>query len=441
MRFCLTGALLPSKRIFRSFPLVFVLSSIAFGQLGIAVATADGFNPVGLWYARLLPTESNPVEFQVRISAQGRGLSANLINGAASEPFTGASWDGQTLTLDLAHYDAKLVAAPKGRDLEGTYVRVVASGTRGFRFSASRTAQAPATMKKPGVSVAGTWAAEIANPGRSSEKATALLTQKGTHVTGTMATASGDYGPLHGTFDGEDLVLTVFNGFFVYRFTAELLPDGRLAGEFRSGTNPPVDWKASRIDTKTAAAPFAAPGVKEPEKPLVFSLPGLDGKSVSSTDPRFSGKALIVTAMGSWCPNCHDEAPVLEALYRKYRARSLEVVALSYEYIDDVERSRRLIRQFAGRHRVSFPIVLAGTTKNAETSPLFSRMDGPRAFPTTLFLNTRHRIVKVHSGFDGPATDRRFKALKKEMDETVRKLLGVDTGELIPPDATSLTVK
>jgi hypothetical protein len=49
--------------------------------------------------------------------------------------------------------------------------------------------------------------------------------------------------------------------------------------------------------------------------------------------------------------------------------------------------------------------------------------------------------VKVHSGFDGPATGRRFKALKKEMDETVRKLLGVDTGELVPPDATSLTLK
>ena len=50
-----------------------------------------------------------------------------------------------------------------------------------------------------------------------------------------MATPGGDYGPLHGTFDGEQLVLMVFNGVFIYRFDAELLPDGTLAGEFRSG--------------------------------------------------------------------------------------------------------------------------------------------------------------------------------------------------------------
>ncbi len=408
------------------------------GSGGLAAASGAGFNPVGLWHARLSPTGNNPVEFQVRISKKGNGLAASLINGAVSEPFTSASWDGRTLTLEMAHYDAKILAAPKDGGLDGAFVRILATGTREFPFSALRTAPAPPAVKKSGLSVAGTWAVEIAQPGETAENAIALLSQKGTRVTGTMATASGDYGPLHGTFDGEDLVLTVFNGVFVYRFTAELVPDGTLAGEFRSGKNPPVDWKARR-----QPADAAFPGVKsrEPEKPFVFSLRDMDGKILASADARFAGKAILVTAMGSWCPNCHDEAPVLEDLYRKYRGRGLEVVAFTYESTEDMERSRRLVGQFRKRHGVTYPILYAGTTRKASSSPLFGRVDGSRAYPTTLFLDRQHRIVRVHSGFDGPATGGRFKKLKKEWDETVRKLLGLDAAEFVVPDATSLTPK
>ncbi len=251
LRIGATGGLLPSKKVSWSVPLCLFLLFLSTG-----LSAADEFNPVGLWYARLLPTESNPVEFQVRVSKTGKGFAAALINGTASDPFSGVSWDGKTLTLEMAHYDAKIVASPREGGLEGAFVRIVSTGKREIPFAASRAAPVPPPVKKPGVSVAGTWAAEIAGPGGDVEKVVALLSQKGTTVTGTMTSASGDYGLLHGTFDGEQLVLMVFNGVFIYRFTAELLPDGRLAGEFRSGQNPPVDWKASR----QAAAEFPVPG-------------------------------------------------------------------------------------------------------------------------------------------------------------------------------------
>lgn len=377
------------------------------------------------------------MEFQVRVTKKGKGLSAALINGAASEPFTGAMWDGKTLTLEMAHYDAKIVASPKEGGLEGTFVRIVSAGKREIPFAASRAAPAPPPVRRPGVSVAGTWEAEIAEPGGDAEKVVALLSQKGVAVTGTMVTASGDYGPLHGTFDGEQLVLMVFNGVFIYRFTAELLPDGTLAGEFRSGKNPPVDWKAAR---QTAVAGFPGPKPKESGKPFTFVLPDMDGKPVSSADGRFTGKAMILTAMGSWCPNCHDEGPVLEDLYKKYGARGLEVVAFTYEATDDMERNRRLVAQFRKRQGVTYPILFAGTTKEAASSALFAGLDGPRTYPTTLFLDRDHRMVKVHSGFDGPATGERFRRLKKDWDETVRKLVGA-AAEFPVPASTSLGVR
>ena len=35
---------------------------------------------------------------------------------------------------------------------------------------------------------------------------------------------------------------------------------------------------------------------------------------------------VIVSIGGSWCPNCHDEAPLLGDLYRKYKSQGLEIV-------------------------------------------------------------------------------------------------------------------
>ena len=32
------------------------------------------------------------------------------------------------------------------------------------------------------------------------------------------------------------------------------------------------------------------------------------------TDAQFRGKVVLVNISGSWCPNCHDEAPFLAAL-------------------------------------------------------------------------------------------------------------------------------
>ena len=71
--------------------------------------------------------------------------------------------------------------------------------------------------------------------------------------------------------------------------------------------------------------------LKDPNEQLHFSFPDLQGQIVSDRDPRFRGKVVLVNITGSWCPNCHDEAPFLEALYEKYHDQGLEIVALDFE--------------------------------------------------------------------------------------------------------------
>ncbi len=392
-------------------------------------AVASLSAPTGLWHAQLIPSEGHEVFFDLKVVAKDSGLSASLLNGASEIPFTSAAWDGAALTLELAHYDAKIVAEPKGSGLEGRYTRVITTGLAEVPFRASRKAP-PVPRPKDGASLAGTWGVEMGD-GRNIERLTGLFQQKGSAVTGTFLSTTGDYGALHGTFDGERLVLSVFDGVHVYRFDAELLPDGRLAGEYRSRMNPPASWRGKRLDAAAAASflpgSFDIVRPRDPSRPYVVSFPDVGGRIVSTADARFAGKPMLVAFMGTWCPNCADEAPFLRELEEKYGPRGLEIVSLSFEYTNDVERNRRQVKRFIERFGTRHPILLAGTTKGAPASQAILPLQGWEGYPTTLFLDRRHRIVKIRSGFDGPATGERFAKVKREIEGAVEMLLKAAT--------------
>ena len=99
------------------------------------------------------------------------------------------------------------------------------------------------------------------------------------------------------------------------------------------------------------------------------------------------------------------------------------MISLSFEYTDDVERNRRQVKRFIERFGTRHPILLAGTTKTARTSSAILPLEGWEGYPTTIFLDRQHRIVKIHSGFDGPATGERFTKLKKDLEDAVEALL------------------
>lgn len=396
-------------------------------SLSSPVPSPGGTPLTGTWHAALVPTPEYPVLFDVRIVAKGKGLAAFLVNGAVEVPFTSVLWDGTTLTLELAHYDARIVATRAGGELAGRYLRTVVSGVADVPFRASRTPPPLPPAPPAGRTAAGAWGFEVAAPNGGIDRLLGTFVQRGAALTGTLASVTGDQGPLHGWFDGERLLLTVFDGVHVYRYDGELLPDGTLAGEHRSRTAPPVSWRARRLDEAAAAAylPAAASVVraKDPAAPFRFAYPDADGKVVSSGDARFAGKPMVVSITGTWCPNCYDEAPLLRDLLAAYGPKGLEVVSLSFEYTDDAERNRRQVKRFVERHGLRHPVLVAGTTQGARTSEAVRQIEGFLGYPTTLFLDRAHRIVATHSGFDGPATGARHEETKREFEERVKALL------------------
>ena len=69
---------------------------------------------------------------------------------------------------------------------------------------------------------------------------------------------------------------------------------------------------------------------------------------------------MIVDIFGTWCPNCHDEAPVLEKLYQKYHDQGLQIVGLAYEYTDDPQRSLQQIGIYRAKFGIDLPAAAGG---------------------------------------------------------------------------------
>jgi len=407
--------------------LLFPSAAVGAAALLLApVLSAKDAAPVGRWYAKLEPVSGLEVPFGLKVESKGGALSGALVNGKAESRFTSVAWDGERLLLRLDHYDGVIEARLADGGLAGTFTRAIPSGKVEAPLRASLVRPSVPAPPKGAPSITGDWGVEMGE-GEKASRLLATFRQKGGEASGTLLGPTGDYGPMSGTWDGGALVLSVFDGVFIYRIDAKADgPDG-LSGTFRSRNGVPSRWTARRLDAAGAAAWLPGGGsivrAKEPGARVSFSYPSAPGKPVSLDDPEFANRPVLVTISGTWCPNCHDEAPVLEELWRKYRGKGLAVVALSYEYTEDAERSFRQIARFRERHGLTYPVLFAGTTKGAAASAPVSLLDGWKGYPTTLFLDRSHRIVKAHSGFDGPSTGARFSVQKKELETAVKEIL------------------
>jgi peroxiredoxin len=160
--------------------------------------------------------------------------------------------------------------------------------------------------------------------------------------------------------------------------------------------------------------------VTDPTEPFRFSFPDLDGRTVSNTDPRFAGKVVIISISGSWCPNCHDEAPFLVELYKKYKAQGLEIVSLSFEEEAQLKNPVRL-RAFIKRYGITYTVLLPGEPK--ELNAKVPQGVNLSSFPTTFFLGRDGRVRGVHAGFPGAASGEFHKQAKEETIARVERLL------------------
>ena len=110
-----------------------------------------------------------------------------------------------------------------------------------------------------------------------------------------------------------------------------------------------------------------------------FALPRLDQEGELRLSS-LRGKAVVINFWASWCEPCKEEAPVLEAAWKKYRSRGLVVIGV------DAQDFERDARRFMRRYGVTYPVVHDGPGKTLGDF-------GLTGFPETFFVDRRGRIV------------------------------------------------
>jgi len=160
--------------------------------------------------------------------------------------------------------------------------------------------------------------------------------------------------------------------------------------------------------------------VKDPGQPLRFSFPDVTGRIVSNTDDRFQGKVVLVNMTGSWCPNCHDEAPFLEELYRKYHGLGLEIVALDFEPAEQLKSLSR-VRAFIKRYGIEYTYLIAG--EPSQLNEKIQQAENLNAWPTTFFVGRNGLVRSIHTGFTSHASGELDSRLKDSVRNELAQLL------------------
>jgi thiol-disulfide isomerase/thioredoxin len=395
---------------------------------------------VGEWRA-VLESPGGELPFTLKVYEDHRdhgALAAVAVNGPEEAPFSHVRRDGKDVVLEMDWYDSEITARLKehGTLLEGEWRKTIPDGDSRLPFRAAlgekgRFQPIKATGEAPGASgaiadVSGAWQVEFvdtADADGEPEPARGEFQQQGDRVTGTFLTPTGDYRYLEGSYDEGVLRLSTFDGAHAFLFSARALEDGTLEGDFWSRDSYHATWTARRAEADLPDA-WEMVGLTNDEGRFTFSFPDLDGEIVSSSDPYFRGRVVLVNIFGSWCPNCNDEAPLLAEWDRQYRDDGLAIVGLAYEFSGDAERDSVVVRRFAERYGIEYPLLLAGTSDKAEAAETLPDLSAVIAFPTSVFIGRDGKVRRIHTGFSGPGTGRHYGELLVELESTLKSLLG-----------------
>jgi thiol-disulfide isomerase/thioredoxin len=259
--------------------------------------------------------------------------------------------------------------------------------------------------------------------------------QAGPNIDAVIERIDGDTGNLYGVWRDGAFVVSHFTAAGPNFAVLRPQPDGTLQVETAAHGGAEQTFAAHHASPIRTVAlqsvddPLHHTSLKNPDEPLTFRFPDLSGKLVSNTDPEFERKALIVGIGGSWCPNCQDEAPFLEKLYRKYHSEGLEIVELSFEESSQLQNPVRL-KAVLQRYGITYPVLIAGTPD--QLSEKFPRVTHLDCWPTTFFVGRDGLVKAIHTGYAGPATDKDNRDLESEMTSQVERLLATK------PSATRL---
>lgn len=407
---------------------IFLLAIIGISLNSSAQSSKSGFK-TGSWLGIIQLDDAShvsdmPFNFKHVVSQNGKS-TIEITNASEKIIVKEVILKGDSLKMKLPIFQSEILASIRNDKLSGIYYPKGKSEGNGYIFTATFgvTDRFAGFKGKANVNVNGHWEFTEAPDTPDAQKDLAEFFQTGDRVTGSILTTGGDYRYLDGKVSGNKFMVSTLDGAHSLLITGEVNSKGQLVnGKFVGSRKWKTDWSAVRSST------FELPGadklvtVKDPSIKFNFAFPDMDGKIVRLSDERFKNKVVIVTATGSWCPNCLDEIRYFKDIYNNDKAKGLEIISLCFE-TKDYEKSKQRIIRFRDDIGAKFTFLYAGEAGSKDRSAAFPMLQGPMAFPSAVFIDRHGVIRKVHTGFSGPGTGEYFKEYASETQKFINQLL------------------
>ena len=121
-----------------------------------------------------------------------------------------------------------------------------------------------------------------------------------------------------------------------------------------------------------------------------FTLPDSHGKPVQLS--RVLGeRAVLLNFWATWCPPCREEMPTMERAYRDYKARGLEILAVSMDAGSEAAVAAK-VNEFMAELKLTFPAVLDPKGDVVRAYRL-------RGLPTTFLIDRKGVVRAAEIGF------------------------------------------
>ena len=266
----------------------------------------------------------------------------------------------------------------------------------------------------------------IFNPGGTEEYSTiGVFDQNDSKISGTFRTTTGDYGFMEGVSEGNSVMMSTFNGARSYLFKGNLENDN-ITGYFYRGNYNKIPFKAFRDEGFSLPNPNSLTVMNDSvSNKFKFSFKDSRGVLVSDSDSVFDNKVVVIQIMGTWCPNCLDETSFISEFIEENNYEDLRFVSLAFEYAKTKRKAIENINKLEKRFDIKYPILLAqyGTSNKVEAQKKLPSLNQVISYPTLIFIDRNKNVRRIHTGFNGPATGKKYQKFKNEFKNLVIKLI------------------
>ncbi|RNC86423.1 MAG: TlpA family protein disulfide reductase [Winogradskyella sp.] len=350
----------------------------------------------------------------------------NIFNAEEIIEVDEVTYRNDSVFIQAPVFEGYIAAVFEDDNLTGTFVNESRDRVVPFRAEYNNDVRFPEPKLVPATqSVEGVWEAVFSQGVEEDEYiAKGIFTQVDHFVYGTFRTTTGDYRYLEGVMDGDVMKLSTFDGAHAFLFTAKV-SDSTMEGQFYSGNHWKEPFVAKRNPNYELPDAESLTYLKEGYDRIDFTFPDADGNPVSLTDERFKDKVIVVQIMGTWCPNCLDESKYYTDFYKANTNKDFEIIALAFEYAKTETIAFDRIKRLKTKIGIEYPVLLAqyGTGDKAKAQEKLPMLNHVLSYPTSIFIDKKGNVRKIHTGFNGPATGEKYIEFKNDFESFVAELL------------------